>query len=32
MKKLAELGAITLIQTGKAGKNSSRAASYKREV
>ena len=32
MKKLAKLGAITLIQTGKAGKNSSRAALYRREV
>ena len=32
MKKLEKLGAITLIQTGKAGKNSSRAALYRREV
>jgi len=32
MKKLEKLGAITLIQAGKAGKNSSRAALYRREV
>jgi len=32
MKKLERLGAITLIQAGKAGKNSSRAALYRREV
>ena len=32
MKKLTKLGAITLIQSGKAGKNSSRAALYRREV
>ena len=32
MKKLEKLGAITLIQPGKAGKNSSRAALYRREV
>ena len=32
MKKLEKLGAITLIQAGKAGKNSSRAALYRREI
>ena len=32
MKKLEKLGAITLIQAGKAGRNSSRAALYRREV
>ena len=32
MKKLEKLGAVTLIQAGKAGKNSSRAALYRREV
>ena len=32
MRKLEKLGAITLIQSGKAGKNSSRAALYRREV
>ena len=32
MKKLEKLGAITLIQAGKAGKNSSRAALYRREA
>ena len=32
MKKLERLGAITLIQAGKAGKNSSRAALYRREI
>ena len=32
MRKLEKLGAITLIQTGKAGRNSSRAALYRREV
>ena len=32
MKKLEKLGAITLIQAGKAGKNSNRAALYRREV
>jgi len=32
MKKLEKLGAITLIQTGKAGANSTRAALYKREA
>ena len=32
MRKLERLGAITLIQAGKAGKNSSRAALYRREV
>jgi len=32
MKKLISLGAITLIQSGKAGRNSGRAAIYKRDV
>ena len=32
MKKLEKLGAISLIQAGKAGKNSSRAALYRREI
>ena len=32
MKKLISLGAITLIQAGKAGRNSGRAAIYRREV
>ena len=32
MKRLTKLGAISLIQTGKAGKNSGRAALYRREV
>ena len=32
MKKLEKLGAITLIQAGKAGKNSNRAALYRREI
>ena len=32
MKKLEKLGAITLLQTGKAGENSRRAALYRREV
>ena len=32
MKKLEKLGAITLIQAGKAGRNSSRAALYRREI
>ena len=32
MKKLEKLGAITLIQAGKAGANSSRATLYKREA
>ena len=32
MKKLEQLGAITLIQAGRAGKNSSRAALYRREI
>jgi hypothetical protein len=32
MKKLEKLGAITLIQAGKAGKNSGRAALYRREI
>ena len=32
MKRLEKLGAITLIQAGKAGKNSGRAALYRREV
>lgn len=32
MKKLISLGAIKLIQAGKAGRNSSRAAIYRREV
>lgn len=32
MKRLEKLGAITLIQAGRAGKNSSRAALYRREV
>ena len=32
MKKLEKLGAITLIQAGKAGRNSSCAALYRREV
>ena len=32
MEKLEKLGAVTLIQAGKAGKNSSRAALYRREV
>ena len=32
MKKLISLGAITLIQTGKAGRNSGRAAIYRREA
>ena len=32
MKKLEKLGAVTLIQAGKAGKNSGRAALYRREI
>ena len=32
MKRLEKLGAVTLIQAGKAGANSHRAALYKREV
>jgi len=32
MKKLEKLGAITLLQEGKPGKHSSRAALYRREV
>ncbi|EHI47675.1 hypothetical protein HIMB100_00012490 [SAR116 cluster alpha proteobacterium HIMB100] len=32
MKKLKKLGAKTLIQAGKAGKNSSRASLYRREI
>ena len=32
MKKLEKLGAVTLIQAGRAGKNSGRAALYRREV
>ena len=32
MKKLVSLGALTLIQAGKAGRNSGRAAIYRREV
>ena len=32
MKKLEKLGAVSLIQAGKAGKNSSRAALYRREI
>ena len=32
MKKLEKLGAVTLIQAGKPGKHSSRAALYRREI
>ncbi len=32
MKKLVSLGAVTLIQAGKAGRNSGRAAIYRREL
>ena len=32
MQKLEKLGAVTLIQKGKAGKHSGRAAIYRREV
>ena len=32
MKTLEKLGAVSLIQAGKAGKNSSRAALYRREI
>jgi hypothetical protein len=32
MKKLASMGAVSLIQSGKAGRNSGRAAIYRREV
>ena len=32
MKKLEKLGAITLIQAGKRGRSSSRAAIYRREI
>ena len=32
MKMLEKFGAITLIQAGKAGKNSGRAALYRREI
>ena len=32
MKQLVSLGAVTLIQAGKAGRNSGRAAIYRREL
>ena len=32
MNKLVSLGAITLLQSGKAGRNSGRAALYRREA